>query len=398
MYMALHRIARWALSASLVLVACSDTATSATDLHPEGPPMIEQVRLKEVFTANNIPGLQRTVFGFGTHSDATASDEHPVMTAAASGNRLRIIMDELLRGNFLEEIQCRATIRASSDGDGGFGKVPVGDTPDDIARCAAAQDVLPVRCPGSDARSVCICELDGGCLVGTNVTVPKGQSVGVNDLDHDGAADVTQFIPGAAAIRCGTIDVPADTSMSYWNPSGDQQVPAQGGFDALGPAVVLVPKPQLPTSADCTVVFAPSVVDKDGNQVCAPPNGDITAGCTPGDTSAVHFKVEPMGFLPQGISDPGQSRTSPIMLRAPASIDPASIAGITVTEGTSTPFTDFTPSVGTMSSTNILTITWGAGGLAAATRYTITIPTTVTDSYHFGPPQPIQISFTTSAN
>jgi hypothetical protein len=396
--MALHRIARWALSASLVLVACSDTATSATDLHPEGPPMIEQVRLKEVFTANNIPGLQRVVFGFGTHSDATASDEHPVMTAAASGNRLRIIMDELLRGNFLEEIQCRATIRTSSDADGAFGKVPVGDTPDDIARCAAAQDVLPVRCPGSDSRSVCICELDGGCLVGTSVTVPKGQSVGVNDVDHDGAADATQLIPGAVGIKCGTIDVPADPSMSYWNPSGDQQVPAQGGFDALGPAVVLVPKPQLPTSQDCTVVFGPSVVDKDGNQVCAPPNGDITAGCTPGDTSAVHFQVEPMGFLPQGISDPGQSRTSPITLRAPASIDPASITGITVTEGTSTPFTNFTPSVGTMSSTNLLTITWGAGGLAAATRYTITIPTTVTDSYHFGPPQPIQISFTTSAN
>src|SRR5262245_18734477 len=198
MYMALHRIARWAVSASLVLVAGSDTATSATDLHPEGPPMIEQVRLKEVFTANNIPGLQRVVFGFGTHSDATASDEHPVMTAAASGNRLRIIMDELLRGNFLEEIQCRATIRASSDGDGAFGKVPVGDTPDDIARCAAAQDVLPVRCPGSDSRSVCLCELDGGCLVGPSVTVPKGQSVGVNDVDHDGAADATQLIPGAA--------------------------------------------------------------------------------------------------------------------------------------------------------------------------------------------------------
>jgi Big-like domain-containing protein len=306
-------------------------------------------------------------------------------------------MDELLRGNNLEEIQCRATIRASSDGDGAFGKVPVGDTPDDIARCAAAQDVLPVRCPGSDARSVCICELDGGCLVGTNMTVPKGQSVGVNDLDHDGAADTTQFIPGAVALRCGTIDVPADPSMSYWNPSGDQQVPAQGGFDALGPAVVVVPKPPLPTSADCTVVFAPSVVDKDGNQVCAPANGDITAGCTPGDTSAFHFQVEPMGFLPQGVSDPGQSRTSPIMLRAPAAIDPASITGVTVTEGTSTPFTDFTPSVGA-TTPNILTITWGAGGLAAATRYTITIPTTVTDTYHFGPPQPIQISFTTSAN
>src|SRR5262245_26128742 len=96
MYTALHWIAR--LPACLALVACSDAPSSATDLHPEGPPMIEQVRLKEVFTANNIPGLQRTVFAFGTHSDATDADEHAVTTAAATGNRIRIIMDELLRG------------------------------------------------------------------------------------------------------------------------------------------------------------------------------------------------------------------------------------------------------------------------------------------------------------
>src|SRR5689334_18371087 len=111
MYTALHWIADragWILPASLALVACSDASPSATDLHPEGPPMIEQVRLKEVFTANNIPGLQRVVFAFGSHVDATDADEHPVTTAAATGNRIRIIMDELLRGNFLEEIQCRA--------------------------------------------------------------------------------------------------------------------------------------------------------------------------------------------------------------------------------------------------------------------------------------------------
>jgi hypothetical protein len=357
--------------------------------------MIEQVRLKEVFTANNIPGLQRTVFAFGTHTDATDSDEHPVTTAAATGNRIRIIMDELLRGNFLEEIQCRAPIDAS----GSYGKVPVGDTPDDIARCAVVQDVLPVRCPGSDARSVCICNLDGGCPVDLMTTVPKGQSVGVQDMDQDGAADRTQLVPDAVGVRCGTIDVPADPLMSYWNPSGDQQVPAQGGFDALGPAVVLIPGPPLPTGAECTVVFAPSVVDKDGNQVCAPPNGDIATGCMPGDTSAFHFQVEPMGFLAQGLVDPGQSRVNPLTLRAPAAIDPTSLAAITVTEGAATPFTNFTLAIGaTPATANLLTITWTNGGLAAMTRYTINIPTTVTDTYHLGPPQPIQIAFTTGAN
>jgi hypothetical protein len=356
--------------------------------------MIEQVRLKEVYTANNIPGLQRTVFAFGSHADAQASEEHPVTTAAASGNRLRIIMDELLRGNNLEEIQCRAVIDSDA-----FGPVPVGDTPDDIARCAVAQDVLPSRCPGSSPRSVCVCALDAGCMVDRIPGVtPKGESVGIKDADGDGAADATQFIAGAVRLRCGTIDVPTDPGLSYWTPSGTQQPPAQGGFDVLGPAIVLVPAAPLPTGSDCSLVFASSVVDKDGNQVCAPPDGDISAGCTPGDSAAFHFTVEPMGFIPApAIKDAGQSRTAAITLLAPAPIDATTIASITVTEGAA-PFTAFTLRVGTLDTANQLTIAWDPPGLAASTRYTITIPTTVTDTYHLGPPQAIQFAFTTAAN
>jgi hypothetical protein len=357
--------------------------------------MIEQVRLKEVYTANDIPGLQRTVFAFGSHADAQPSEQHPVTTAAASGNQLRIIMDELLRGNNLEEVQCRAVIDADA-----FGPVPVGDTPDDIARCAAAQDVLPVRCPGSSSRSVCICTLDAGCMIPkTTITVPRGESVGIQDADGDGAADATQFIASAVAIRCGAIDVPTAPEFSYWTPSGTQQTPAQGGFDVLGPAIVLVPAAPLPTGSDCALVFAPSVVDKDGNQVCAPAGGDITAGCTAGDTAAFHFTVEPMAFIPTpAISDPGQSLTAAITLRAPAAIDPASLAGITVTEGAA-PFTKFTASIGATADTaSQLTIAWTPPGLTPSTRYTITIPTTVTDTYHHGPPQAIQFAFTTAAN
>src|SRR6185503_14798536 len=84
---------------------------------------------------------------------------------------------------------------------------------------------------------------------------------------------------------------------SYWNPSGNQQKPAQGGFDALGPAIVLVPLDSLPTGSECGLTFSPDVVDKDGNQICAPPDGDITQGCTPGDTSAFRFSIQPLKFL-----------------------------------------------------------------------------------------------------
>jgi len=388
----------WAVLALLAIAACTD-ATSATDLHPEGPPMIEQVRLVEIYSSGSAKGLERVVFGFGTHPMASADEEHAVTTAKAATNKLRIIMDELLRGNDLEEIQCRYRVD-----DDDFARVPLGATPDDIARCSAAQDVLSSLCPGSNRLSVCICQNDAGCPSGTkldgspNVT-PRGESVGVLDRDQDGAVDNTRFIKGAVRIVCGAIDVPLDLEMSYWTPSGDQQEPAEGGFDALGPAVVVVPGGALPTSMECGVAFSPDVVDKDGNRVCAPPDGDITKDCAPGDTSAFKFTVEPLNFsLGQAILDPGQPRTADVKIKANVPLDPGSLANITVTEAPATNYAQFIAMLDPMNPSLII-IHWTApGGLAATTRYTITLPITVTDAYHQPVPQASAIAFTTAAN
>lgn len=388
----------WAVLALLAIAACTD-ATSATDLHPEGPPMIEQVRLVEIYSSGSAKGLERVVFGFGTHPMASADEEHAVTTAKAATNKLRIIMDELLRGNDLEEIQCRYRVD-----DDDFARVPLGATPDDIARCSAAQDVLSSLCPGSNRLSVCICQNDAGCPSGTkldgspNVT-PRGESVGVLDRDQDGAVDNTRFINGAVRIVCGAIDVPLDLEMSYWTPSGDQQEPAEGGFDALGPAVVVVPGGALPTSMECGVAFSPDVVDKDGNRVCAPPDGDITKDCAPGDTSAFKFTVEPLNFsLGQAILDPGQPRTADVKIKANVPLDPGSLANITVTEAPATNYAQFIAMLDPMNPSLII-IHWTApGGLAATTRYTITLPITVTDAYHQPVPQASAIAFTTAAN
>jgi hypothetical protein len=383
-----------AMLAMLAMTACTST-TSATDLHPEGPPMIEEVRLVEVYSLAGVNGLERTVFGFGSHPMASPEEEHPVTTAKAAANKLRIIMDELLRGNNLEEIECRFPI-----GDDVFARVPVGATPDDIFRCSAAQDVLPSLCPGSNKLSVCLCQSDGGCptgfkIDGTPSITPNGESVGVLDRNQDGAADNTRFIPGAVGITCGAIDVPIDGSVSYWTPSGNQQRPAQGGFDVLGPAVVVVPAAALPTNVECGLTFSPEVVDKDGNQVCAPPDGDIKAACTPGDVSAFKFTVQPLTFARGSvISDPGQARTGKIVITALVPLDPASLANITVTEGDATPYTSFTATP-TPSKPNEITIEWTPGALAPQTRYTITVPTTVTDAYHQPALQPFLITFVT---
>ncbi|HEX3764669.1 MAG TPA: Ig-like domain-containing protein, partial [Kofleriaceae bacterium] len=392
--------ALWGIAASLV-TACSDPS-SATDLHPEGPPMVEQVRLEETFTVGGTTGHLRVVFGFGTHPDATPDDEHQVTTATANGNKLRIIMDELLRGNDLEEIKCRTIVDSDA-----FAKVPVGATPDDIARCSVAQGLLPSRCPGNNPRSVCLCANDGGCPVvnhdGSTVMTPKGESVGVLDSDQDGAADTHRFIQGAVGIRCGMIDVPIDLDNSYWTPSGDQQTPAQGGFDALGPAVVLIPGPApdvaLPTNVDCGLVFSSDVVDKDGNQVCAPRGGDVAAGCTPGDTSAMSFHVEPMTLaLATAVNGAVPLHNAKIQIQSNTPVDHASLSNITVTQDPGTPYTQFTvdffnavptatpPIEGTPTQ---IVISFNPD-LPPSTHFTIDVPTTVTDRYHQGPQQPLQ--------
>jgi hypothetical protein len=333
------------------------------------------------------------VFAFGTHPQITSDDDaHPVTSARSIDNKIRVIMDELLVGNNLEEIECRGLVDEDV-----FDNVPLGATPDDIARCAVPRDVLPTSCPQTFNKAVCICKLDAGCG-----DAAKGEPVGVLDVNQDGAGDNTRFKVGSVRLQCGTIDVPLDLNASYWNPSGDQNVPAMGGFEALGPAIVMVPtfpagSPMgtaafLPTNTTCGLVFAESVTDKQGNQVCAPPDGDITKTCTPGNTEAFSFKVEALTARLLGVEETGVPRTMPIPVKFSAPLDPATMNNITVLQGT-TPYTQVTL---TLTSPDTVRITPTAvGGFAADTQYTVNVPTTMTDYYKQPLPMPSTFTFTT---
>ena len=354
--------------------------------------MIRQVRFNETATnANNIVTDKR-IFGFGTHPLATTNDypaagQGQMANATATGQRFRIIIDELLVGNALEEIACRAPI----DNDV-FDTVPLGTTPDDIAKCAVPDDVLPQSCPASMAHAVCICKLDGGCG-----TVAKGQPVGVADKNEDGAADNTSFMAGAVGIRCGSIDVPINLDESYWNPSGDQNRPAAGGFDVLGPAIVLRPQAilpaplepapgVLPTNIECNLTFAPNVLDKQGNQVCAPVNGDEANDCTPGDVSAFKFKVVPMRVVLQSAMTNAMP-ANPILLAVTAPVDPASISAVTLTQN-GNPVAGATI---TLTGTSLQTINI-TGPLTPNTAYEVHVDASLKDT--IGQPQPMPYNFT----
>ena len=400
--------------------ACTNTE-SATNLNPNGPPMIEQVRMWERFTdATGTTSTQR-VFAFGNlppiPPDYAPVLEHPVTSAVAAGppaQSLRIIMDQLLLGNYLEEVQCRGVVDTDA-----FSFVPVGDTPDDIARCCVASDALTETCPGSNPKSICICKLEAGCG-----GVAFGDPVGILDVNQDGAADNTSFIEGAVGIQCGDpsnpINVPIDRDNSYWNPSGNQQVPAMGGFDALGPAIVLTPlgigtppNGALPTNVTCGLTFSSNVVNDANVQVCAPAGGrpaDCTGNldefevsgtlgycpqtCTPGDVSAFTFTVEPLSITVQGINngDVGINRTDDVIAQANSPLDPTSLSELQVFEN-GVPYNQF---VVTLPMPTTPHITWtNPTGLDANSMYTITFPITVTDSYGEGLPAAVTINFTT---
>jgi hypothetical protein len=375
------------LTATLGVAACTDTA-SATDLNPDGPPMVHQVRLRESYVTATGFKSDRRVFGFGTHPMATDADEHPVTQALALNNSLRIIMDELLQGNKLEEVACRAPVNL----DGSFSKVPDGTTPDDIANCSAAQDILPATCKG--LHQVCLCDLDTGCMVNTTM-IGKGQPVGVLDMNQDGSADDSQLINGAVGLKCGAIDVEIDQNMSYWNPSGNQQVPAMGGFDALGPAIVLVPARGLPTSLKCNLTFGDEVIDKQGIQPCAPVDGDVKNDCTPGDESAFSFTVEALAFDPSFLEGmTGVSRTDPISFLGNANLDATTVNATNIQI---TPAPPAAPTITVDMAKNIKITVPAATPLAANTMYTITITTAVHDTYGQSAPAVLVYHFTTGA-
>lgn len=377
-----------ALAATTLVVAGCTDYQSATDLNPAGPPMVEQVRMKETYTTPGSTDFStRRVFGFGTHPNAVEVEAHPVTSASVTGNAFRVIMDELLVGNNLEEIACRGVVDTDA-----FSRVPLGTTPDDIAKCASAQDVLPSTCKG--AHATCMCELPGGCAVGA-VMVPMGGPVGIDDKNQDGAADDTQLISSAVGIQCGTINVPLDLNKSYWNPSGNQQPPAMGGFEALGPAIVLVPLNGLPTNLPCHLSFSAEVVDKQGISVCAPPGGNIDMDCNPGDTSAASFKTEPLVFTSVSFTNAqtGVSRTDPALFIANTTLDPSAISSVTVKQG-ATAFTNFTV---TLTMGKILNVTWTGAGLLPNTMYTITLNTTAKDTFMQPLPAAIVFTFTTGA-
>jgi len=398
--------------------ACLDTA-SKTDLFPDLPPMLLQVRMTNT-TIDSASGLlvRSRVFGFGSNPEATMADTPDptsIRGAATKQTAMRLIVSDLLVGNYLEEVECRTVVD-----DDNYDFVPIGATPDDIAACSVAQDTLPQTCVGPHA--VCLCHNQQGCTNPDGSPAAFNTPMGVRDDNQDGAADDTRFRKGAVTLQCNGAkmhSVPLDLDNSYWNPSGDQLVPAKGGFDALGPAIVIesasigpaghTTSAALPSNSDCSYVFAPEIVDKKGQRPCAPSGGgndpSLIPGlsCTQGDFSAASFKTEALSFTVASttgtLMNGAQISRTDTLLVSPSDdipVDPGSLGGITILEGAA-PYTQFTAALNA-NQTLISISSTNPTGFDPNATYTLNIPATVTDT--FGEPNaaPLMLGFTTGAN
>ncbi len=308
------------LSTALVAGPGCTEPTSETSLNPEGPPRVLQVFVREPtenaadydFCASYSPDCPQ--LAYGNHKDIPTDFDDRTVTNAIVDNsqRIRVVIDELLQGNNLEEMACA---------DGSWSRVPDGADPDDVANCAGAP---------TDLERTCEIDL---CLDATS-----GLPVGILDANLDKAPDQLRFIDGAVSLVCNDVDIPLDRTLSFYQPSGNQLIPAGPlGIDGLGPAVILVPLDGVRTGSDCTIGFADDVVDKEGNRVCAPADPDA-ASCSAGDTSGISFNTMRMQVESTAPAD-GNTNVNPdaataqILVLFNTILAPDATGNITVTAG-----------------------------------------------------------------
>jgi Bacterial Ig-like domain len=331
-------------SAASVIAGCS--SNDATD--KVGPPEILQVFVRERVAGHDAEGngtvdiLPR--LAYGDHPDISTKDDDRKVTAAVAkdGQRLRVVVDRLLKGNAIEEVPCK---------DGTWSRIPDGMDYNGVAKCAGAD----------------LSHCEGLCI-------GPGGPVGILDENQDGAIDATRLIEGAVVMTCNGTVIPLDAERSYYQPAGSQDIPASGP-DTLGPAIAITTADGMPPGAHCGLSFGEAVTGKHGDRMCAPG----AAGCTPGDTSAIGWDVEPFliaetepadGDSDVALTDDMSSdATVKIHLNAP--IDDASLAAAITITANGVAVTTVTPSIDADDDSTVDLVF--ASGFAPSTTYVVSV-------------------------
>ncbi len=344
-----------------------DAPKTGTALEPEGAPEILQV-----FVTERVAGAAGLGLYYNANEDYFAEDGTQCGTVLSEENgddclvtnavadatqKIRIVFDELLAGDTVEEFFCACAGET-------------GDTP----------------CPNNILAS-----LDPTmCADNPNTNADEGSRW--EDKNGDGLPDRARLLGGVVIVTCDDVDVyttgPAD---GFYNPSGNQQIPVATGLAGLGPALVITASGGLRTNADCTIKLAATVTDKEGTPVPSLPS------------TAATFHTEAMALLsstPENNAT-GVARNVSPNLQFNSTLDESTLDNIVlrlapggatvpaeITLGMDKVSVTIDPTVDPMPALDLLT---------AGTKYEIVIPVTLTDA--FGGPFPMEqiITFTTGA-
>ena len=267
------------------------------------------------------------------------------------GQKIRIVMDELLKASTIEQFVCACAM-------------------DDMGAINKAGCPDPAIWASKD-RSLC----------DDNAATDAVETSRFADRNLDGVPDDAVLLPGIVTIACTdpTTGMPVPRTYQnleedgWYNPSGNQQLPIDGSgapsWEGLGPALVITPNGGLPTGSDCTLVFDPSIVDKNDNM---PIKTD--------QYGALSFTTEPLyvrSTTPANNAVNVNRAIARITAALNVPLEPGSVANMTVADAAGMPVAGTAALAGNMTS-----IEWApAAPLAATTRYTVTVGANVADSF-----------------
>jgi hypothetical protein len=341
-----------------------DGPTSGSALKPEGAPEVLQVFVADetghldTYIQNN-PGLDDTDGNGCPDVFEEAAVDCAVSDALPLGGRVRVIVDELLDGSTVEAFVCACYTDTEND--------PTG-TPDDDCGAGPRVSITGNDCPNN-----------------TEADSPGDDSGRWLDANADGVPDLAEMLPNVISVVCNSGDNGADEvkattggGAGFYNPSGNQQVPIEG-TGKIGPALVL-DLPELTTGSTCRVVIPADspARDKDGNAIPA-----IDATKT--------FTVAPFHVLGASPADEatGVELDSELVFSLNASIDPATLAGVTLKTAAGVDV----PGVAAVDGTDI--VFTPAAPLAPLTEYVFSIAATVLAVEDAKPVAPFMVTFTT---
>ena len=149
--------------------------------------------------------LSRRVFAFGNvpRCATRRRSSTPVTSASATGQSLRIIMDELLR----RQPRSKRSSAARQVDDDAFERGAATARRPTTSRGARSRRRAQAVVPAATTRSA-----SASIAGGLRRRSPKGDPVGVLDVNNDGAADNTSFKAGAVGIQCGARSTCRSTS------------------------------------------------------------------------------------------------------------------------------------------------------------------------------------------